>query len=394
MSMEIGMFERASHAWNNRDYEGLSETDLSLENRALYLEDQELDLFLGSLVSNVGKAVGGIGKTVEGAVKSASRVAQSVGRVVPLSVIGNLAAMSPAGMAVRAGVGALDAASKGGNVFQGALRGLAPDPVTKFYIDTGFGVARGQNLLQSAKRAGEAGIKDAREALRYAAMVAPFVPGIGTGVAAALGAANALAAGQPITEAVIAAARGAVPGGAIAQSAFDVGANLLRGKNIADSLISAARQRLPGGPAAGAAFDAGVALVKGKSIQDAAFAAAGRIVPPSPYAADALSFVRRVTSGENVQKAALSSLGQVVMRRIERQTRAILPSLENSHRGRDLLSASRHAAQKAPDTKNLPKAISGTQHFTRGPDPGRNLSSFLAKRISVQGPPRQLTKPK
>ncbi len=64
-------------------------------------------------------------------------------------------------------------------------------------------------------------------------MVAPFVPGVGTGIGAALGAANALASGQPITQVLISAARGALPGGAIAQGAFDVAMNLAKGKNIA-----------------------------------------------------------------------------------------------------------------------------------------------------------------
>ena len=82
-----------------------------------------------------------------------------------------------------------------------------------------------------------------RDQLKLAEMVAPFVPGIGTGVAAALGAANALAAGRPITEAVLAAARGALPGGAIAQAAFDVALNLAKGKNIAEAALAAARDR-------------------------------------------------------------------------------------------------------------------------------------------------------
>jgi hypothetical protein len=47
---------------------------------------------------------------------------------------------------------------------------------------------------------------------QFAAMVAPFVPGIGTGIGAELGAANALAAGEPITDALLAAARSAIPG--------------------------------------------------------------------------------------------------------------------------------------------------------------------------------------
>jgi hypothetical protein len=158
-----------------------------------------------------------------------------------------------------------------------------------------------------------------RDQLKLAEMVAPFVPGTGTGVAAALGAANALASGRPITEAVLAAARGALPGGAIEQTAFDTAMNLAKGKNIGEALLVAACDRLPGGPVARAAFDGALALAQGKRLQEAAFAAAGRILPPSPYAADTLAFVQRVANGQNVQQAARSVVGQRAMRHIHQQ---------------------------------------------------------------------------
>ncbi len=187
--------------------------------------------------------------------------------------------------------------------------------------------ARGENIAKAAQKAFQAGIGDVRKSLQFAAMVAPFVPGIGTGVAAALGAANALAAGQPITDALIAAARNAVPGSAIAQFAFDAAMNLAKGKKIGEALLDSARSRLPGGPAAQAAFDAALALAKGKNIQDAAFAAAGRVLPRSPYAADALSFVKKVASGQNIQRAALSTTGNFILNKIEQRTGPIVSSV-------------------------------------------------------------------
>jgi hypothetical protein len=135
-------------------------------------------------------------------------------------------------------------------------------------------------------------------------------------VAAALGAANALADGRPITEALIAAARSALPGGKIAQGGFDMAVNLARGKNLSEAALATARAQLP--PAARPAFDAAVALGKGKRVQDAAFSAAGRVLPPSPYAADVLSFARRVAAGENPQTAALSLAGKRVLQRMQR----------------------------------------------------------------------------
>jgi hypothetical protein len=290
--------------------------------------DEELNYFLGSLVSSVGKAVGGAAKAVGSVAKTAGKALSTVQKVIPAPVLTAGLGFTPIGLAVRAGIGAVTAAADGKNVFQSAMRSLAGDPVTRFYIDTAMAGARGENLLKAAQKAAQAGIGDLRQSLQFAAMVAPFVPGLGTGVAAALGAANALAAGQPITEALIAAARSAVPGGAVAQMAFDTAMNIAKGKNLSDALLNSARTQLPGGPAAQAAFDAAVALAKGKNIQDAAFAAAGRLLPPSPYAADVLTFVKQATSGQNIQKAALSALGNVVMSRIEQQTGPMLAQVQ------------------------------------------------------------------
>jgi hypothetical protein len=292
----------------------------SFEYPLYFASDKELDYFLGNVISSVGKAIGSVAKT-------AGKALSAVDKVVPMSVLTSGLAMTPMGMASRAGLGALQAAGEGRNVFQGAVRSLATDPVTRFYVDTGMAAARGENVLQALQKSAQAQIGDLRKSLQFAAMVAPFIPGIGTGVAAALAAGNALAAGQPITDALIAAAKNAVPGGAVAQLAFQTAIDLAKGKKIGDALLDAARSRLPGGPAAQAAFDAAVALAKGRNIQDAAFAAAGRLLPPSPYAADALSFAQKVASGQNIQKAALSTIGNRVMNKIEQQAGPLLSRL-------------------------------------------------------------------
>jgi hypothetical protein len=305
----------------------------SFEYPLYHAEDEELDYFLGSIVRSVTKAAGDVGripivrgvtKTVGGVAKTVGKGVSTVSKVVPMSVLTSTLSWTPAGMAVRAGLGAVQAAAEGRNVFQGAVRSLARDPAMRFAVDTASAAARGENVLKAAQKAAQAGIGDLRQSLQFAAMVAPFIPGIGTGVGAALGAANALAAGQPITDAVIAAARGAIPGGAIAQFAFDTAMNMAKGKNIGEALLNSARSRLPGGPAAQAAFDGALALAKGRNIQDAAFAAAGRLLPPSPYAADALSFVRKVAAGQNIQQAALSTAGNAVFNRIQARTGPIL----------------------------------------------------------------------
>ncbi len=302
---------------------------LSFRYPIYHATDEELDYFLGGMIRSASRAVGGvtrtiarspIGRAVGGAATTIGKAVSAVDKVVPVSMLTSAVTRTPLGMAFRAGLGAAQAAAEGRNVFQGAVRSLAPDVGTRFFVDTAIAAARGQNVLDAAKKAAQAGIGDVRKSLQLAAMVAPFVPGIGSGVAAAIGAANALAAGQPITDALIAAARNAVPGGAIAQFAFDTAMNLTKGKNIGDALLESARARLPGGPAAQAAFDAALTLAKGRNIQDALFAAAGRVMPKSPYASDVLSFVKKVAAGQNIQRAALSTAGNFILDKIERRT--------------------------------------------------------------------------
>jgi outer membrane protein OmpA-like peptidoglycan-associated protein len=297
---------------------------VSFEYPIYHATDEEMDYFLGKLVRRVSRAARGVAKTAGGVAKGIGRGVNTIGKVVPLSTLTSALAHTPMGFAVRAGLGAVSAAASGRNIFQGAVRSMTTTPLTRFAVDTAAGVARGENILKAAKKAGQAGIGDVRESLRFAAMVAPFVPGIGTGAAAALAAGNALASGERISDALIAAARNAVPGGALAQTAFDMAANLAKGKKLSEAVLDAARSRLPGGPAAKAAFDSALALAKGKSVQDSLIAGGGRLLPKSPYAADVLSFVKKAAAGENLGKAALSSAGNLVMKRIEQQAGPIV----------------------------------------------------------------------
>ncbi len=254
----------------------------------LFYEGDNPDLFLGKIVKSVSKVAKNVGQIAKKAASTVSKTVDTVKRATgPLGTITDFAwRMSPAGQALTWGRHGLNAASA---------------------------VARGERIDRVLRKAAQAGIEDVRERMKIAEMVAPFVPGIGTGVAAALGAANALAAGKPITEALISAARSAIPGGKIAQAGFDVALNLARGKTLSQAALDAARAQIPGGRAAQAAFDAGLALAQGKKLQQAAFAAAGRVIPPPPFAADALSFARAAAGGKNIQQAALSIAGQRVL---------------------------------------------------------------------------------
>jgi len=239
------------------------------------------------------------GFSLGGMLKSAVKAVGSVVKAVPLVGTG-LKVVSNLGSGIVHGD------------FSKVKEALTHDPIGRFI----GGAVSGENLGKAAMAAAKAGVKDAGEAIRLAAMVAPMVPGIGSGVAAAIGAANALASGQRIDQALMSAARSAIPGGPLAQAAFDVAVKAAQGGNVLDAGLGAVRAQLPGGPAAKAAFDAALALAHGKKLQDVAIQAGAALLPPSPYSAAALDFVRGVASGKPLAAAALSTAGNAIMSQV------------------------------------------------------------------------------
>ena len=110
-------------------------------------------------------------------------------------------------------------------------------------------------------------IKAVGPVLPYVQAVVSFVPGVGTGVSAALGAAQALADGRRIDEAIVSAAKSAIPGGPLAQMGFDAAWGLAHGRPIESVALEALRNRLPN-DLAKKAFDTGLALATAKTAQD------------------------------------------------------------------------------------------------------------------------------
>ena len=87
----------------------------------LYMDDEELDYFLGRVFRSVAKAAGGAVKAAGGVAKTVGKGLSAVDKIVPISVLTSGLAWTPVGMAVRAGLGAAQAAASGKNVLQGAV---------------------------------------------------------------------------------------------------------------------------------------------------------------------------------------------------------------------------------------------------------------------------------
>ena len=135
-----------------------------------------------------------------------------------------------------------------------------------------------RQLERKATRVGKRTMKKYGAVVDLAATGASFVPGIGTGVAAGLKGAQALARGQSLAQAAQAAALGAVPGGALAQAAFRGGMALAQGKRLSQAALAAGGTlaRGYGGELGESAFRTGLATARGQRVDRALKAEAMR----------------------------------------------------------------------------------------------------------------------
>lgn len=129
-------------------------------------------------------------------------------------------------------------------------------------------IASGQRVDKALLDAAKNQLKIIKDAAPYAQAVIAVVPGIGTGVSAAISAGAALAEGRPIDEIAKAAIKGALPGGAVAAAGFDAALKVAAGGNVLQSALSVAREALPS-EAAKKAFDVGLAVATGENAQKA-----------------------------------------------------------------------------------------------------------------------------
>ena len=181
-------------------------------------------------------------------------------------------------------------------------------------LPTGYGGNSGENAALIAAAVAEVGRqRDAYSAAHPSALkqiggavssvasvvgsVASLVPGVGTVVGGALGAVAAVGRGDSIADIALGAARGALPGGAVAQVAFDVAVGAAKGQNVTGIALGALRNQIPGGDLGKAAFDAGLAVAYHATPKEAAAGAAA--LPKAVRAA----FAKPVMAAHKVRRA-------------------------------------------------------------------------------------------
>ena len=116
-------------------------------------------------------------------------------------------------------------------------------------------VVNGKNIADALVQYGRITIDDAiqfgKGSAKFVQAVLPFIPGVGSGISAAIGAGLALLEGGSPLEIAIRAAYGAIPipPGVrnITDSVLEAALSLIRGESITDALILAVRQNTPEG---------------------------------------------------------------------------------------------------------------------------------------------------
>ena len=215
--------------------------------------DQELQSVgcVGACSVGAQLSVGGFFSFVKKAVKSVGKVAKAV---VPKAI--QRAASTVVNTAQHYGAAALHAVNKIPvlGTITGTAESLALLPATAAQQ-----LVAGKRIDQIALGQFKGALAGAKTLAPYVQTVVSFVPGVGTGISAGIGAATALAQGQSISEALLAGVKGALPGGPLAQAAFSVASDAMQGKPISTIAIDA----IPGvSPQAKQALIAGLGAAK------------------------------------------------------------------------------------------------------------------------------------
>lgn len=164
------------------------------------------------------------------------------------------------------------------------------------------GVISGQRLDKIALGQLKDGVSAATTLAPYAQTVLSFVPGVGTSAAGIIGTAAALAKGKPITEAVVAGMRGALPGGPVAQAAFDVAYAGVQGRPIDEVALNAIPVPPEQRRLIAAAVKATRDIANGKRVDQAIVKRALDAAPPDVR--KAIQVGMAVSQGKNLQQAA------------------------------------------------------------------------------------------
>lgn len=143
-------------------------------------------------------------------------------------------------------------------------------------------IANGDRIDQVALATLKSHVQSVKAVAPYAQTVISFVPVVGPGVSAGLGAGLALASGQPITAALAEGVKGALPGGALAKGIFDASAAVVQGKPIDQIVLSTLPLDANSKKGLAMALDVTKRLSKGERVDKALIAQADNAIKLLP----------------------------------------------------------------------------------------------------------------
>lgn len=181
-----------------------------------------------------------------------------------------------------------------------AVLGLDP---AKMIGNLGASVVKGERLDHALLDAGKGQIKAIKEVAPYAKMVASLVPGVGTGISAAIATGEALASGRSITDAVLDGVKGAIPGGAASAAVFDATRAVMRGERLDHAAIDAAIKQLPS-----AVQSSVTAVLHGQNPTKGLVLQALRAALPTAIQQKAADIATAVSHAANIQAASVGAL--------------------------------------------------------------------------------------
>ncbi len=146
-----------------------------------------------------------------------------------------------------------------------------------------------------------------REVAPYAQLVVGAIPGLGSGVSAALAFSVSLASGMPIDKALIDACAAAVPGGALAKVVLNFTQQVVSGENVLKATANTALAQLP--KAAREGLDLVQRAMQGENIPNLALEKARALLPKEVQAAFDVGIA--IGQGKNLQKVIVSKIASL-----------------------------------------------------------------------------------
>ena len=131
---------------------------------------------------------------------------------------------------------------------------------------TPWALKRNLRLIKAEAKDMKKDLKAGAPVLRLASTAASFVPGIGTGFAAGLGAAAAIGEGKSLANIAKDAALSAAPGGMLTRMVVETAIGAASGRRVDKALLSGVRNSVPGGKVGQAVFDGAVHVAQGQRL--------------------------------------------------------------------------------------------------------------------------------